>query len=109
VKVRTQVGDKTVDFEYSSRGIKANEVKELVSILSASMQEKPVETADAPQVEISGSEKLADQPETDQQEGVPQKIQEGIQVVDDTTEDIPNAQDLAEKLEDTTVDKEENS
>lgn len=57
VKIRTQVGDKTVELEYSSSGIKGDEVKELVSILSASMQVQQAESPEDSKAELAEERK----------------------------------------------------
>ncbi len=46
VTVRTKVGDQSIELEYSSAGIKGDEINELVSALTAGMQAKSGQTTE---------------------------------------------------------------
>jgi len=89
VKIKTQVGDKTVELEYSSSGIRENEVNELVSLLSASLREQ---SAEAQKTEITENEETPVQPEAEVKEEILEVAVETSTVVEEKAEEKPPEQ-----------------
>lgn len=87
VKIKTQVGDKTVELEYSSSGIKADEVKELVSILSVGMHSQPTSSLETPEEEIAEEQKPPVQPEVEVKEEASEEEVETSPVVEEKVEE----------------------
>ena len=111
VKIKTQVGDKTVELEYSSSGIKGDEVKELVSILSASMREQTAGPVEAQKAEVAEEEKPTVQPEAEVKEETSAEEVETSTVVEKTaeekTQEVPQDQPEEKKPDDTADEGEE--
>jgi hypothetical protein len=83
VKIKTQVGEKSIELEYSSKGIKDEEVKDLVSILAASLKEA------SPEVEETSVEETVDE----------EPLSPTAEEIHDEESVDPNSESKAEEVE----------